>query len=66
MHMIPKIIEFGPHADFIIAAYAVTVLAVGALIAWVVFDHAEQQRILGDLEKRGATRRSQQPRKGKR
>jgi len=32
----------------------------------VVFDHAEQQRILGDLEKRGATRRSQQPRKGKR
>ena len=49
----------GPHADFIIAAYAVTIFAIAALIAWVVLDYSAQQRILGDLEERGITRRSQ-------
>ena len=53
--------NLGPHADFIVAAYAVTVFVVALLIAWVVLDHASQRRSLGDLEERGVTRRS--PRK---
>jgi heme exporter protein D len=51
--------NLGPHADFIIAAYAVTIFVIAALIAWVVLDYSAQQRILGDLENRGITRRSQ-------
>ncbi len=48
----------GPHADFIITAYAVAVLTVTVLIAWVVADYSAQKRILGELEERGVTRRS--------
>ncbi len=48
----------GPHADFIIASYALTAFVVAALIAWVVLDYASQRRVLGDLEERGVTRRS--------
>ena len=51
--------SLGPHADFIIAAYAVTIFVITALIAWVVLDYSAQRRILGDLEERGITRRSQ-------
>ena len=51
--------NLGPHADFIVAAYAVTAFAVAALIAWVVLDYAAQRRILDDLEERGVMRRSQ-------
>lgn len=50
--------SLGPHADFIVAAYAITVFVVALLIAWVVLDHAAQKRSLGDLEERGVTRRS--------
>jgi len=57
--------NLGPHADFIVVAYAVTAAVIAALIAWVVLDYAAQQRILGDLEKRGVTRRSQRSRKSK-
>jgi heme exporter protein D len=58
--------NLGPHADFIVAAYAVTVLVVAALIAWVVLDYWAQRRILGELEDRGVTRRAKRPRKDKR
>ena len=51
--------NLGPHADFIIAAYAVAIFVVACLTAWIVLDHWAQQRILGDLEQRGVTRRSQ-------
>jgi heme exporter protein D len=51
--------NLGPHADFIIAAYAVTAVVVAALIAWVVLDYSAQRRILGDLDDRGITRRAQ-------
>ena len=51
--------NLGPHADFIVAAYAVTLFVVAALIAWVLLDYSAQRRILGDLEERGVTRRSQ-------
>jgi heme exporter protein D len=51
--------NLGPHADFIVAAYAVTIFVVAALAAWIALDYSIQQRILGDLEGRGITRRSQ-------
>ncbi|MGB6349620.1 MAG: heme exporter protein CcmD [Pseudolabrys sp.] len=51
--------NLGPHADFIIAAYAVTAVVVAALVAWVVLDYSAQRRILGDLDDRGITRRAQ-------
>lgn len=50
--------SLGPHADFIIAAYAVAIVIVAAIIVWVVIDHRHQLRILADLESRGVTRRS--------
>ena len=55
----------GPHADFIIASYAVTVFVIGLMIAWIVLDYTAQRRILGDLEDRGVTRRSQRTGKDK-
>ncbi|MFZ0065829.1 MAG: heme exporter protein CcmD [Pseudolabrys sp.] len=51
--------SLGSHADFIVAAYAVTLFVVALLIGWVVLDYFAQRRILGDLEERGVTRRSQ-------
>ena len=51
--------NLGPHAAFIIAAYAAALAVVIALIGWVIADHAAQRRLLADLEARGATRRSE-------
>ncbi|MFN3854956.1 MAG: heme exporter protein CcmD [Phreatobacter sp.] len=48
----------GPHAGFIIASYAVTVITCLALVAWVMIDHRRQRATLADLEKRGITRRA--------
>jgi heme exporter protein D len=48
----------GPHADFILAAYAVAVVVIAAMIGWVVVDHRRQQRMLAELESHGVTRRS--------
>jgi heme exporter protein D len=50
--------NLGPHADFIVASYAVTVFVVAVLIAWITLDYSAQRRILGDFEERGVTRRS--------
>ena len=50
--------NLGPHADFIVAAYAVTIFVVAALIGWVLLDYSAQRRVLGELEERGVTRRS--------
>ena len=50
--------NLGPHADFIIASYAVTAFVVAAMVAWVVLDHSSLKRVLGDLEEQGVTRRS--------
>jgi heme exporter protein D len=50
--------DLGPHAGFIVAAYAVALAIVGGLIAWIVIDHRAQTRILEDLERAGVTRRS--------
>ncbi|HEV2629902.1 MAG TPA: heme exporter protein CcmD [Pseudolabrys sp.] len=50
--------NLGPHADFIVAAYAVTAFVVAVMVAWVVLDHATLRRVLGELEDQGVTRRS--------
>ena len=58
--------NLGPHADFIVASYAVTVFVVAVLIAWIVLDYSAQRRILGDFEERGVTRRSRRASKDER
>jgi heme exporter protein D len=50
--------DLGPHASFILAAYAAAVVVIGGLIAWVLLDHRAQVRKLMELEARGVTRRS--------
>ena len=50
--------NLGPHADFIVAAYAIAVIVVACLIGWVIFDHRAQKRRLAELEASGITRRS--------
>lgn len=47
-----------PHAGFIIAAYLVTVVAIVAMIVWIVLDGRLQKRRLSELEARGVRRRS--------
>jgi heme exporter protein D len=51
--------NLGPHASFILASYAMTIIVVIGLIAWIARDYAVQRRILNDLEGRGIKRRSQ-------
>jgi len=50
--------DLGPHAAFIVAAYAAAVIVLGGVIAWVLLDYRAQRRKLADLEARGMTRRS--------
>jgi heme exporter protein D len=57
-------VNMGPHAGFIIAAYAVATIVVMALIVWIIADHRAQRRMLADLEKHGVARRSDRRRRG--
>ncbi len=50
----------GPHAVFIVAAYASAVVVIAAALLWVWLDYREVRRVLGELEKQGVTRRSAQ------
>ena len=50
--------DLGPHASFIVAAYAVAIAVVLTLIAWVIIDYRAQRRLLAELERRGITRKS--------
>jgi heme exporter protein D len=52
----------GPHAGFILAAYAAVAVVLGGLTLSVVLDHRAQKRALADLEQRGAGRRSERGR----
>ena len=52
--------DLGAHADFIIAAYGVTFVAVAALASFIVADDRRQRRLLAELEARGIRRRSAQ------
>jgi heme exporter protein D len=51
-------VNLGPHASFIIIAYAAAGAVIAVLIAWVAADYQAQRRVLTDLEARGITRRS--------
>jgi heme exporter protein D len=51
--------DLGPHAAFIIAAYAVSAAVVAGLVIWVLADYQTQTRRLDDLEARGVRRRSE-------
>jgi heme exporter protein D len=51
-------IDLGPHASFILSAYGMVVLVIGALIAWLILDGREQERRLASLAARGVKRRS--------
>jgi heme exporter protein D len=49
--------DLGPHAVYISAAYAVTFIAVAALVFFIVQDDRRQRQILADLERQGIRRR---------
>ncbi len=51
--------NLGPHADFIVAAYAVAALVLVAMIGWVMLDYRTQKQKLAQLESQGVTRRSE-------
>jgi heme exporter protein D len=51
--------DLGPHAAFIVGAYAAGALTVLALMAWVAFDYRHQLRSLAELDAQGVTRRSE-------
>lgn len=50
--------DLGNHPGFIIAAYAVSLVVIGALITWIRHDFRHQKSVLADLEARGIRRRS--------
>jgi heme exporter protein D len=52
--------DLGPHATFIVAAYAVTFIAIAALACFILEDDRRQRRLLAELEARGIRRRSAQ------
>jgi heme exporter protein D len=51
-------VDLGPHAVFIVMAYALTGLIVAGLIVRAALDHRAQLSALASLEARGARRRS--------
>jgi heme exporter protein D len=50
--------DLGPHATFIIAAYAASAFILALLISWIVAENRALKRTLADFESRGITRRS--------
>ena len=50
--------DLGPHAFFIVAAYAATAVIIAGLILRAVLDQRAQRRALAELEGRGVRRRS--------
>lgn len=51
--------NLGPHAAFIMSAYAAAIVIVALLVAWVVIDRWRLGRTLDELESHGVTRRSE-------
>ena len=49
--------NLGPHAGFILAAYAAVAVVLIGLTLSIVRDHRAQKRALAALERRGAGRR---------
>ncbi len=50
--------HLGPHAAFIVTAYAAAIAIVAGLVAWIVLDQRHLARMLEEFEARGITRRS--------
>ena len=50
--------DLGPHATFIVASYAASLIVMVALIGWVIADYRRQRETLSELEASGVTRRS--------
>ncbi len=50
-------IDLGPHAGFILAAYLAVIVILGGLGAAILLDRRAQRRALAALEERGAGRR---------
>ena len=49
--------DLGPHAAFIVTAYAAAIGIVAGLITWVVLDRRRLVRTLDELDAQGITRR---------
>ena len=54
--------DLGPHACFIVIAYAVAIVIVAGLIVWVMLDRRHLSRAVDELEAKGITRRSERAR----
>lgn len=50
--------DLGPHWEFILACYAITIIVLGGLFVWLVGDRARLTREIAALEADGVTRRS--------
>jgi heme exporter protein D len=50
--------DLGPHAAFIVIAYAAVCAIVALLVAWIATDYRRQLRTLRQLEAEGVVRRS--------
>ena len=48
----------GPHAAFILTAYAAAIGIVAGLIMWIILDRRHLIRMLDDFDAQGITRRS--------
>lgn len=48
----------GPHANFILLAYAMAAAVVLVLVIWVVADYRMQKRAMEAMEAKGISRRS--------
>jgi heme exporter protein D len=54
--------DLGPHAVFIVTAYAVAIGMIAALILWVALERRHLARTLDGFEARGISRRSERAR----
>lgn len=52
------LLDLGPHAGFIWAAYGATAVILTGLIVWIRADARHQRRLLDELEAQGVRRRS--------
>lgn len=53
-------LALGDHAEFILAAYGVSLLVLAGLAGWIRLDARRQAQLLAELEARGVRRRSAQ------
>jgi len=58
--------DLGPHAAFIVLAYAAAIGTITALASWVLIDRRRLARALAELERQGMMRRSEQTGKDRR